>query len=183
MPKRAHIAIIGLVLFASSAAFGTSISFTVTADFKTLAGQDEVIFGYAPLVNNTSTNLSTVDLDVDFITGQGIFDQIDLAHDGMYGFSYPTIYANNSLNTAGFLGLYIAPPGFKGPVTLTFLISTVGPGNTIGPYYTATYSFNFPATIPEPGTWALLGSGQIATGLMWFKVRRKRKETFSRSRV
>jgi hypothetical protein len=169
MLKR-HLAVVAVVLFVVSAAFADDIPFTVTTDFTTLAGHDEVILGYAPLSNTTGTDLSPMDLGVILAASQGNFDSTDGADNYEYGFSYSTISANNSLNTAGFLGLYKAPDGFSGPVTLSFDISTDGPD------YVATDSFTYPAVaVPEPGSWALLAS-EVASGLLWFTIRRKTRK-------
>lgn len=177
MLKR-HLAVMAVVLFVVSAAFADDIPFTVTTDFTTLAGQDEVILGYAPLSNTTGTDLYLTGLSVNFVAGQGSFDPIDAPDNLEYGFGFfSAISANNSLNTAGFLGLYLAPGGFSGPVTLSFDISTSDFMNN-GPDYVATDSFTYPAVaVPEPGSWALLAS-EVASGLLWFTIRRRtRKKT------
>ena len=174
-----HQAGIAVVLFVVSAAFADDIPFTVTTDFTTLAGQDEVILGYAPLSNRTGTDLYLTDLSVNVVAGPGNFDPIDAADNYEYGFGFfSTISANNSLNTAGFLGLYLAPVGFSGPVTLSFDISTSPDFMNNGPDYVAQDSFTYPAVaVPEPGSWALLAS-EVASGLLWFTIRRKtRKKT------
>lgn len=178
MLKR-HLAVIAVVLFVVSAAFADDIPFTVTTDFTTLAGQNEVILGYAPLSNTTGTDLYLTGLSVNFVAGQGNVDPIDAADNYEYGFGFfSTISANNSQNTAGFLGLYLAPVGFLGPVTLSFDISTSPDFMNNGPDYVATDSFTYPAVaVPEPGSWALIAS-EVATGLLWFTVRKKtRKKT------
>jgi len=175
MLKR-HLAVIGVVLFVVSAAFADDIPFTVTTDFTTLAGQDAVILGYAPLSNTTGTDLYLMGLSANFVAGPGNFDPIP---DNEYGFGFfSTISANNSLNTAGFLGLYLAPLGFSGPVTLSFDISTSPDfmNNNDGPDYVAKDSFTYPAVaVPEPGSWALLAS-EVASGLLWFSIRRKTRK-------
>ncbi|HWY04863.1 MAG TPA: hypothetical protein VNX60_14400 [Candidatus Acidoferrum sp.] len=181
MLKR-HLAVIAVVLFVVSAAFADDIPFTVTTDFTTLAGQNEVILGYAPLSNTTGTDLYAMNLSVNVVAGPGTFDPIDAADNYEYGFGFfSTISANNSLNTAGFLGLYLAPVGFSGPVTLSFDISTSPDfmNNNDGPdYVVAKDSFTYPAVaVPEPGSWALLAS-EVASGLLWFTIRGKtRKKT------
>jgi hypothetical protein len=176
MLKR-HLAAFAVVLFVVSAAFADDIPFTVTTDFTTLAGRDEVILGYAPLSNTTGTDLYVMDLSVNLLAGPGSFDPIDAADNYKYGFSFPTISANNSLNTAGFLGLYLAPVGFSGPVTLSFDISTSPDFMNDGPHYVvAKDSFTYPAVaVPEPGSWALLAS-EAASGLLWFTIRRRAKK-------
>jgi len=175
MALRIRMALAGVLLLAGSAAFADNNPFTVTADFTTLAGQNEVIFGYAPLVNTTGSDLFTDNLNVNFATGQGSFDQVDAADGFQYGFSYPTIFADNTLNTPGFMGLYLAPLGFSGPVALTFDIGTIGLTGITGPDYVATYSFNYPPrAVPEPGTWALVASEGVA-GLFWIVLRRRRR--------
>lgn len=172
---RTRLAVVGIVLFVVSAAFADDIPFTVTTDFTTLAGEDAVILGYAPLSNTTETDLYALDLNVNFVAGQGTFDQVDAADSYQYGFSYPTIYADNALNTAGFLGLYLAPIGFSGPVTLSFDIATSPDFVAAGPDYVATSSFTYPPlAVPEPGTWALLAS-EVATGLLWFRIRKRKR--------
>jgi len=174
MSKRAHLGVVGIVLFVVSAAFADPIPFTVTTDFTTLAGEDEVIFGYAPLSNTTSNDLFTSNLNVNFDAGQGTFDSFDVADGFQYAFSYPTIFGQESTNpnTAGFLGVY-EPLGYSGPVILQFDIQTA-----TGQDYVATDSFTYPAvTVPEPGSWALIAS-EVASGLLWFTIRRKtRKKT------
>ena len=178
MLKR-HLAVFAVVLFVVSAAFADDIPFTVTTDFTTLAGRDEVILGYAPLSNTTGTDLYVMDLSVNLLAGPGSFDPTDAVDNYEYGFSFPTISANNSLNTAGFLGLYLAPVGFSGPVTLSFDISTSPDfmNNNDGPdYVVAKDSFTYPAVaVPEPGSWALLAS-EVASGLLWFTIRRKTRK-------
>jgi len=176
MVKR-HLAVIAVVFFVVSAAFADDIPFTVTTDFTTLAGQNEVILGYAPLSNTTGTDLYLTGLSVNFVAGQGNFDPIDAADNYEYGFGFfSTISANNSLNTAGLLGLYLAPVGFLGPVTLSFDISTSPDFMNNGPDYVATDSFTYPpVAVPEPGSWALLAS-EVASGLLWFTIRRKTRK-------
>jgi hypothetical protein len=174
MLKR-NLAVISVVLFVVSAAFADDIPFTVTTDFTTLAGQNEVILGYAPLSNTTGTDLYAMNLSVNVVVGPGTFDPIDATDNYEYGFSFPTISANNSLNTAGLLGLY-SPVGFLGPVTLSFDISTSPDFMNNGPDYVATDSFTYPAVaVPEPGSWALLAS-EVASGLLWFTIRRKTRK-------
>ncbi len=123
-----------------------------------------MILGYAPLSNTTGTDLYLTGLSVDFVAGQGNVDPIDAADNYEYGFGFfSTISANNSLNTAGFLGLYLAPVGFLGPVTLSFDISTSPDFMNNGPDYVATDSFTYPAVaVPEPAKALIASEGYRA---------------------
>lgn len=163
MPKRA-LMMIGVMLFLLSTAFADS--FTVTTDFTTLAGENEVIFGYAAL--NASGMEFTNNLAVN-LTGPGSFDPFDAADGWQY--SYAPFSATDS---SGYLGVYLYS-GTLAPFTLDFDISTVlSDFSTSGPDYSATYNYA-PTAVPEPNIWELLGSELIA-GLFWFAIRRRNKE-------
>jgi len=169
MPRPAHLTMLGIILlFSAARVFADDIPFTVTTDSTTLAGEDEVIFGYQDLTS--SEDLYTSSLSVD-LTGPGSFDPSDAADNGEYGFNLFAPITTDSAENFGYLGVYLAPIGYTGSVTLDFDIGTLlSDFSAAGPDYTAAYTFTYqPVSTPEPGTLALLASEGV-TGLAWFGV-------------